>query len=62
MSIDDLIERLTQWRNRGNGEHTIYIKDADTGTHLKVIGLRESNNEPGRPLIVPESYSESSSR
>lgn len=61
MKIDDLIEELTEVRNR-SGNSDIFIKDTDTGYHMAINGVRESNNEAGKMLIVTEDYSDYFSR
>lgn len=58
MTIDELISELQTEKEAHGGDSTIYIKDADTARHLKVVGVRESNNEAGRVLIIPETYAE----
>ena len=56
MTIDELISKLQTEKESHGGDSTIYIKDADTAWHLKVADVRESNNEVGRVLIIPEKY------
>jgi len=58
MTIDDLIRELEKAKRAHGGAAEICIKDADTGCHMAVLGIRESNNEPGRALLIPEEYAD----
>lgn len=62
MTIDQLISKLQIEKEAHGGDSTIYIRDADTSWHLRVSGVRESNNEAGKVLIIPEDYSEYNDR
>lgn len=60
MNIEELIQDLQDQKEKGHSE--LRLKDPDTGWHLKIVGTRQSNNEPGITLIVAENYADFANR
>lgn len=56
ITLDDMITELEKAKVKHGGSSKIAIKDEDSGYHLEVAGIRESNNAGGRLLIVSSGY------
>lgn len=55
LTIDELIETLEKIKEKF-GNAPIAIDDADTGYHMKIKEVRQSNKVKGRILIDPAGY------
>jgi len=53
--LDELIQALQKAREEF-GNASVAIDDADTGWHMKIFKIRESNNVKGRILIEGAGY------
>lgn len=58
LTIKELIEELKKHQKIHGGNAPIAIDDADTGWHMKIGCVRESNRVKGRLLIAGAGYSE----
>jgi hypothetical protein len=55
-TINEMIKCLIDAKNKYGGDSAIAIKDIDTGWHMKISGIRESNNVNNRVLICGAGY------
>lgn len=60
LTIKELIQELEKYQKEFGDNAPIAIDDADTGWHMKIDCVRESNRVKGRILIEGRGYDDNS--
>ena len=58
VTITQMIEELTKAKLEFGGNTEIGLKDPDTSCHMKISGIRKSNNVPNRLLVTGSGYAD----